>query len=264
MIDNGHYRAGRDADILNSNRVTLLTSSLSTGLVYTLTINNVEDLLTGYPIAVNTMGSFQYMLPASIVTLLFDFGSASFITTGAWNNVTSASTGLKVADAVDTQGTAQGIQLSILDDFPGINTVGVQANTFYPVSAQRDSMFVTGTGGVGAGNTQAIVRISNLSPSNTYDFTFFASRETAGGLNRTSLYTIAGTTVFFNASNNTTNRGQHPGRRAHAARRGRPEGPSGAESALWLSGCTGNIVRGGCRPDPQQNRHGFAHQRRAD
>ncbi len=65
-IDNGignPSSAVRDG--VDNSLVTLTVSTLSTGITYTITINNVEDLNSN-PIAANSQETFQYSLPPSV------------------------------------------------------------------------------------------------------------------------------------------------------------------------------------------------------
>ena len=58
QIDNGVTVSGASLTA-DANIVVLATSSLSTGITYTLTVNNVTDT-AGNPIAANSQTSFEY------------------------------------------------------------------------------------------------------------------------------------------------------------------------------------------------------------
>jgi len=102
-----------------------------------------------------------------------------------------------VTNAVDTNGIPIGIKVAIAQPFVGIQTGGVVASNLYPVTAQPDTLYVGGSG-----NPQtAQLLLSGLNPAETYNFTFFASRNATD--DRTSTYTINGETVSLQAAENT-------------------------------------------------------------
>ncbi len=131
---------------------------------------------------------------------LFDLGADYRMTTGQWNNLTSAGSGTTVTNAVTTNGAASDVGLSITDGFSGINGSGIDTNTLYPATAQSDSFYITGF----AGN-QAIVRLQGLDTSRVYEVKIFASRDAGGTYTRHGRYTIGEVTNYLNAADNTTN-----------------------------------------------------------
>jgi|GEM_PF-800862 len=133
----------------------------------------------------------------------FDFGGVAeagtgAITPGNWNNVTTVSTGVKIANAVDSTGAQTGVGLTITTAFNNINYLGsTSASGAYPSTAMQDSFFVQDA-------QTAAIRLTGLNPSATYTLIFFASR-VGGGTNRVTNYTVAGTTVPLDATDNTMN-----------------------------------------------------------
>ncbi len=173
------------------DRVLLSVSPLSEGLEYTLVINDVRDFYGDNPIASDTLGNVTYWV-YNIVR--FDFGSA-YATTGKWNNVTEKTTGVKVSDAVNSDGTSTGIGLEILTAFNGMNSSGVSDNSVYPTTAQRDSIYT-------ANSDQ--FQLTGLDTGTFYNLTFFASRSGTAN-DYVSTYSAVGTSVELDASNNTSN-----------------------------------------------------------
>ena len=134
---------------------------------------------------------------AAAFTALFDFGPTGLNTTG-WNDITSTSVST-VTDAVATNGTPIGINLAIASPFVGTQNGGVPASNLYPLTAQENTLYV---GGAGSAQTAQLL-VSGLNPAETYNFEFFASRDTSD--DRTSTYTINGNTVSLQAAGNTSN-----------------------------------------------------------
>jgi len=185
-----------------NNAVTLTTSTLTTGLLYTVVVTNVENL-SGDMFTLGTTDTFIYtvILPPSVgaASILFDLGNSSFTTPGNWNNVISATAG-SITDAVDSNGEVTTVGYTTLNGFQADNTAGVVDSSLYPDTAQRDTFFLSSTG-----DTQAVIRISGLVTNKTFEFRFFASRAAAGNFNRTATYTIGSSTVQLNAADNTAN-----------------------------------------------------------
>ncbi len=136
-------------------------------------------------------------------TTRFDLGSgdSGYPTTDAgWNNLSDARVGYPgsvVTNAVDESGVATGIRAEVVSPFTGTNTVGMTTPLLYPLTAQADTFYVQ--------NNRLLpgsIQFSGLNPSQTYDFTFFASRNGSG--DRTSVYTINGESASLDAAFNTS------------------------------------------------------------
>ncbi|ADE53633.1 peptidase-like protein [Coraliomargarita akajimensis] len=125
-------------------------------------------------------------------TARFDIGHSDYPTNG-WNNLTDRIDGA-VANAVDTDGTATGVRLEVTAPFDGYQVNGVLADDLYPLTVQRDTMYLAN------GSSPAQLSFSGLNPSRTYDMTFFASRTASN--NRTANYTVDSSTTSLNAANN--------------------------------------------------------------
>jgi len=182
------------------HQVTLLTSTMTNNLLYTLTVNNVMDLEAN-AITPSSTATFTYIDPAAAITVLFDLGSIDQLTTGNWNNVTSASTGMRITNAVASDGSATTMDFSTTDNFVANNSAGIVTNLLYPSTAQRDTLYVEAPG-----NSQAVIRISGLYTNILYDFSFFASRAAAAVTNRVGIYKIGAASVQMNAADNISNR----------------------------------------------------------
>lgn len=146
-------------------------------------------------------------------TLLFDFGNTGRQTNPNWNNVVPATTTLFAL--FDDTGSIFGTTgFEITDTFfqtgepsqagseaPAGDAAG------YPVDATDDYFFGHVTGFAGADpNPLGQFKLFDLDPSLTYDFTFFASRQTVNDT-RDATYSVAGSNSLMgslNASNNNT------------------------------------------------------------
>jgi poly(3-hydroxybutyrate) depolymerase len=132
------------------------------------------------------------------VPVLFDVGLNTFQMTGNWNNVTNASVGVKIANAINSNGTSTGIEFSVTAAFAGINSSGSTSTTgAYPANAMVDSLYVQNT-------TVGKVKLAGLNPATTYTLSFFGSRMN-GGTGRTTGYKIGTTELILDANNNETN-----------------------------------------------------------
>ncbi len=152
----------------------------------------------------------QYVTAA---TVFVDFGETTQLTAGNYNNiVVNSPTVHSIADMIDSTGANTGAGISISGFYPGSNSTGQTAPTgaaaVFAATATRDNMF--GHTGPFSGNPDAplgTISLTGLSPSQTYDFTFFASR-TGVSDNRETMYDVSGANAgvaFLNASNNVSN-----------------------------------------------------------
>lgn len=147
----------------------------------------------------------------SAAVIQIDFGSSSTRTTG-WNNVTTTTVGVAVANLTDSVAQSTGIQLEITDRFSGVNTGGTtSATSGFPINATRDSFYGIAEGKNFSGfledDGNSTIVFSGLAANTTYTFRFYASR--AGQTdNRETAYEVVGgnsSTVFLNASSNVSN-----------------------------------------------------------
>jgi hypothetical protein len=144
--------------------------------------------------------------PASL-HLLVDFGNPANggTTTSAtgWNNLTyDLTTHNPLVDSVGSATSATLIFTVHVSTPPfATNTAGSTSSSIYPLSATVDSLFVDKS--VGNYPQTFSFNLEGLNPALTYTFKFYGAR--ASGGNRTTDYTIAGTTVSLNAANNNDN-----------------------------------------------------------
>lgn len=148
---------------------------------------------------------------------LLDFGGANITGTGAapndpvnvWNNIPTAVTqtdsGVFGSTLVAVDNSPSTIGLAMVSRFNGVNEDGRQDSTLFPTNATRDSLY----GNTGAFNNLTNIfprlKLTNLSPTDTYTLTFYASRNGVTD-NRETRYEVVGLTTqeaFLNASNNT-------------------------------------------------------------
>lgn len=90
--------------------------------------------------------------------------------------------------------------------FNGANENGSTAETEFPVSATRDSLFGNTEAFSGLENVTPIFDLTGLNPATAYNLEFYASRMGVGD-NRETRYTVTGaaeTSVDLNVANNET------------------------------------------------------------
>ncbi|MEO1053052.1 MAG: fibronectin type III domain-containing protein [Bacteroidota bacterium] len=141
--------------------------------------------------------------PSTVRTFLIDLGRSSTVTTGNWNNVAGAQeSGLIITDIIDDSGSPSTIDFEVFADASndyenGFNKDGYNGDVLgYPTSANSDSYFAHGSGG--------IYKLKDLDPSKQYDLKIFGSRTASGG-GRVGTYTIDGITQTLDALNNSSN-----------------------------------------------------------
>ncbi len=117
-----------------------------------------------------------------------------------WNNITAFyTTGNTLSNLLDDASTNTGISMTVVQEFAGTNPWGTNTGNnsgIVPDRVMVGSWWIDQLG-------QATLRFNNLSFLKQYNFSFFANRD-AGG-DRTTVYTINGTSVNLNASLNTSN-----------------------------------------------------------
>ncbi|WP_309384192.1 PA14 domain-containing protein [Cerasicoccus frondis] len=173
---------------------TLLAEGLSIG-VHTITCLATDaqrrSNAASIEISVIYTGPFQAVI---------DVGDASLTTPGNWNNLTSLTSGV-VPSVISVTGQSTGAKVSVTQRFEGGQTGGVAAADIYPETAQIDTFYVGGS------YPEGIIEISGLNPSQSYDFTLFASRNASGY--KISRYTFdaatTGNYVILDAGYNTAN-----------------------------------------------------------
>lgn len=158
-------------------------------------------------------------LPAHGDVLRFDFGSKDLQTTDVgWNNVTYDDNN-PVADLTtiinSTGATVAGVGLSVTDQFfiatqPVALGTGAPAGDAadLPVSASKD-FFLGHTGEFleNESTPSGAFKLTGLDPSQTYNFTFFSSRDDVSD-NRETSFTVTGSNTangLLQSSNNDAN-----------------------------------------------------------
>ncbi len=142
------------------------------------------------------------VVAASAYTAQIDFGYSSYLTElPGWNNIYNyqvGKSGTVVENLVSSMGVSTGVRVELVDSF-WTTQAGVVDSTLYPETAQRDALAVSD-----ANDGYGAFQFSGLNPSQTYNFTIFASRSSTGS--RTALYTVnGGKTATLYASQNTSN-----------------------------------------------------------
>jgi large repetitive protein len=134
-----------------------------------------------------------------------NFTDGSLTSPAPWNNTNKPTPSLNdnFANLLDETGANSGIGLLITSPWQNLgnatNTFGVNTTNnsgIYPDNVMRSAYFTNAT--------PQTIRIYGLNPAYKYNFKFFGSR---GGVtdDRTSIYTINGTSVTLNAANNSQN-----------------------------------------------------------
>ena len=119
-----------------------------------------------------------------------DFGSSSNTTPG-WNNITTVSSGTKIADMQTTNGTASGWAITFNNGFESIHTnAPLDPAITYPDSAKQDCFGQTGTG-------TNVVEISGLNTAATYEATFYVHSTGTDGNTRWSVSESNGVSIGY-------------------------------------------------------------------
>jgi hypothetical protein len=171
------------------NVVRLNVSTLTAGVEYTLTLNNLINLL-GVKIVPNSTKTFVYV-DGSNLHIRFDFGNTNYPTPGNWNNITNSNYGLVITNAVDIYGVQRSINLNFLPSNSVGYSTGVIASNLYPASAQRDCVYAT---------RPFYYRIEGADPAAQYRLTFFASKSATI---RETKYQVGTNSVVLDAAYNS-------------------------------------------------------------
>ncbi|RYY61720.1 MAG: T9SS type A sorting domain-containing protein [Chitinophagaceae bacterium] len=145
---------------------------------FTITVNNVDPT---YKVLVN-------------------FTSGTYLAPAPWNNTNKSPAVNDVfGNLKNDKGETTAISLKLLNVWQGINNVGANTGNnsgIYPDNVLRSSYYTN--------TTVQNVEVAGLSTGSKYKFTFLGSRYNPTG-NVTANYTIAGTTVTLDATNNIAN-----------------------------------------------------------
>jgi PEP-CTERM motif len=139
--------------------------------------------------------------------ILLDLGDASGAAAGNWNVFTDyhddGRAGSYVTDAIDSDGNATAIDITITDRFSHDWNVGGIGSTLYPDAAAND-----GLRGYDQYQPTNQVTISDLDLTKSYDLTFYAAFAASSGVYETQ-FTVAGGlatggTVYLDGRSNTS------------------------------------------------------------
>ncbi len=182
-----------------------------TGLAATTYYARVTAAAAGYEGTSFTV-TLRVTPAADTQIVFFDFGGAGLQTPGNYNNVTQVQS--PVVNAIDSNGVATGISLTVTDAFwPGWNQDGTTSPTgdgaIFDPQATRDSLFgctVTFSGHLEPTAAFALDGLSTA-PGVSYTFTFYASRMGVTD-NRETAYSVTGANsglAYLNVANNVSN-----------------------------------------------------------
>ncbi|MBN8523858.1 MAG: hypothetical protein J0M02_00835 [Planctomycetes bacterium] len=144
--------------------------------------------------ALSTSKSFSVTVAAPAAAINVDFGSPDTPTSGNFNNITDPVAG-KISSAVNADGALTSVGIAVSSRFEYLGTSGASTSGFFPATAQSDFFYV-------ASGSIAVVKLTNLDAAKTYDIEILASRNATD--NRTTNFTIGGTTKSINAAGNTS------------------------------------------------------------
>jgi hypothetical protein len=134
-------------------------------------------------------------------SILVDFGTSAYVTTGNWNNMTAPTTlGVAIPNAILSDGSGSSdISIAVYNKFVSSGTAGKTTNTVgFNTLATRD-YFYTKIGDSGE------ITLSNLNSSGTYTARIFASRTgTDSPYGRLSKYSSGAQSVTLNDADNTS------------------------------------------------------------
>jgi len=204
--------------IPNANQFTFTIPSVTTnmdGTMFSVSVSNLAYSATSSNAALYVTPATQN--PAA-KALFFDFGGANTTANGPppndplnlWNNVTTAvgsSSSGWLTNIVTAANAPTTVGLVMLSRFNGANENGTLGSPFLPQNATRDSLFGNTETFSGLANIFPSFKLTGLNPAAKYNFTFYASRMSAGD-NRETGYTVQGGDAGFatlNPADNITN-----------------------------------------------------------
>lgn len=145
----------------------------------------------------------------------FGSGSATYPTSGNWNNFSNPAESPTLEGLINSNGALTGINFRINDAFDRVNFDDANnptasspiSSTAFPVTATKDSFF--GEGEAFEGTTEATggFLLTGLDNTKYYSFSIFGSRSGVSD-NRETQYTVTGASsqsVTLNTSNNSAN-----------------------------------------------------------
>jgi len=101
--------------------------------------------------------------------------------------------------AIDANGTATGLSLTVIDSFHASVSNGVSSSAAgFAASAQVDSLYVR------AATEPGVVRLGSVNPSLLYDIVLFGSRTSEVATDRYAVYTIGGVEQVLDTKGNTS------------------------------------------------------------
>lgn len=174
------------ADLLNlspaNGEITFTVADVAGGEVY------------GY---LNAMEIVESVVETS-TTIKVNFRSATAAASpgSEWNDFTTSGPGDTFLGLKYSDGRNSVYSLTVTDGFNGKNAAGETVGV-YPAEVMQTAWFVTSPG-IGA------IKISGLDDTKTYSLKFFASRDDATALDRTTVYSVGTFTDQLNASSNKT------------------------------------------------------------
>ena len=132
--------------------------------------------------------NFHERIFEKVNSVCFDFGVPDNLTPGNWNNITNFEDGYTVGNAIDTNGSASGISLSISNFIGAMNCHTWHLGSPFPHSAEQD-VFIAKFLDYG------YINIENLDPNKKYQITFFGCI-TNSTFNRHVRIKVNGETVY--------------------------------------------------------------------
>lgn len=178
-------------------------------MTFSTLVNQAQDRISKFILVACFASSLFASSSTEAREFLVDLGGSNYQTTISngkiWNNAVSGTTGTSLPNLKDTDANLSSIGFTITDSFwqqtsGTFNLNGTEGSTSYPASATHDSFFIGNYKGYN--DSQASIRLSGLSTTGSYTVRLYASRMSASSDDRTTLYTINGTTKELQVHNN--------------------------------------------------------------
>ena len=138
-------------------------------------------------------------------TILIDLGSpngtgttpTTYETPGNWNNITNSTSG-SATDLIDSDGNTTPFDIAVTSGFGSTNNVHNGGSpSLTPSTASIDAFFSNSS-------TGSTLTLSQLDPTLTYSFRFFASVFRGDSISRNARYTVGGSSVELDPYNNSS------------------------------------------------------------
>ncbi|WOO40974.1 Ig-like domain-containing protein [Rubellicoccus peritrichatus] len=182
-----YWNSSIDGDLGTGSSITV--NNLSYG-IHRIRCMGVDSDNYGGPTSITVTVPYDQSFTANI-----DFGHLDTTATG-WNNFDDQTNGI-IQDIQGTNNESTSVRIEIQTPFAGRGTNGVDSTVLYPALVQKDHFYTTST------SPRGELLIQGLNPGQSYDFTFFGSRNQGGSSNLITRYTLGSQYVTLETRQNT-------------------------------------------------------------